>query len=281
MRTEAEFQVLRARLKAFYERTLTDGQQSFFSVRAGILEPTSMGRHWLAEHLKVYAKLLALTPHEKLLDVGCGEGYYTTALAQEAGQAVGLDMSYSVLELLTRLKTFHPEQLSGANSDVEKLPLASESFDKALCSHVLEHVLDDRAVLNEIHRVLKPGGVAVLGVPLKYSIQHRLIWGAIGIGRAVLKPGKKGTPRVPPGQLDVALVGKQAHIRHYSVDAFRTLVESCHLQIENLYGMWFHDPRNWFVHFTQPNPIAYSLGTRISKYFPQTGAALVVKARKV
>jgi SAM-dependent methyltransferase len=51
------------------------------------------------------------------------------------------------------------------NLDITALPLRDGAFDVVLCSHVLEHVPDDRAAMREIHRVLKPGGWAVLMVP--------------------------------------------------------------------------------------------------------------------
>ncbi len=47
------------------------------------------------------------------------------------------------------------------------LGLASEHFDCIYCSHVLEHIHDDRTAMGELFRVLKPGGWAVLQVPLK------------------------------------------------------------------------------------------------------------------
>ena len=49
--------------------------------------------------------------------------------------------------------------------NIEKLALADQSFDVVICSHVLEHV-DDRQALREIHRVLRPGGRAILMVPI-------------------------------------------------------------------------------------------------------------------
>lgn len=49
--------------------------------------------------------------------------------------------------------------------NIEKLELADNSFDRVVCSHVLEHV-DDRAALGELYRVLRPGGIAVLMVPI-------------------------------------------------------------------------------------------------------------------
>jgi SAM-dependent methyltransferase len=49
--------------------------------------------------------------------------------------------------------------------NIEELDLDSDSFDTVLCSHVLEHV-DDRKALAELNRVLRPGGLAILAVPI-------------------------------------------------------------------------------------------------------------------
>jgi SAM-dependent methyltransferase len=50
--------------------------------------------------------------------------------------------------------------------DVTRLPFDSESFDAICCSHVLEHVVDDAAAMGELRRVLRPGGWAILQVPV-------------------------------------------------------------------------------------------------------------------
>ena len=50
--------------------------------------------------------------------------------------------------------------------DITRLELADNSFDAILCSHVLEHVEDDGAAMGELHRVLAPGGWAIVMVPL-------------------------------------------------------------------------------------------------------------------
>lgn len=51
--------------------------------------------------------------------------------------------------------------------DAAAIPFEANVFDLVLCVHVLEHIDDDRAVMAELHRVLKPGGVAVVSVPLR------------------------------------------------------------------------------------------------------------------
>ncbi|UCC24405.1 MAG: class I SAM-dependent methyltransferase [Gemmatimonadales bacterium] len=50
--------------------------------------------------------------------------------------------------------------------DATRIPLQSGSVDATLCIHTLEHIEDDRAAMGELHRVLRPGGWAVVSVPL-------------------------------------------------------------------------------------------------------------------
>ncbi len=54
-------------------------------------------------------------------------------------------------------------------ADITNMPFKDNSFDVVLCNHVLEHIVDDIRAMREIHRMLKPGGWAILQVPLDYS----------------------------------------------------------------------------------------------------------------
>jgi SAM-dependent methyltransferase len=56
--------------------------------------------------------------------------------------------------------------------DVTEMGFATDSFDVILCSHVLEHIPDDAAAMAEFLRVLKPGGWAMLQVPLDETREH-------------------------------------------------------------------------------------------------------------
>ena len=55
--------------------------------------------------------------------------------------------------------------LADVKGDITDLPFADDSYDLIVCLHVLEHVQDDRKAISELHRVLRPGGKAVIQVP--------------------------------------------------------------------------------------------------------------------
>ncbi|MEO5924520.1 MAG: methyltransferase domain-containing protein [Bryobacteraceae bacterium] len=58
------------------------------------------------------------------------------------------------------------------NMDITRLAIPNDTFDAILCSHVLEHIPDDAAAMRELHRVLKPNGLAILQVPLDMQREH-------------------------------------------------------------------------------------------------------------
>jgi ubiquinone/menaquinone biosynthesis C-methylase UbiE len=103
-----------------------------------------------------------------VLDVGVGGSGYTVIEAARTGStAVGCDLS---LEGLRSAGSFAAaEGVAGRTlwvcCSAEKLPFAPASFASALAIAVLEHVPDDRAALNELARVLRPGGRAWVTVP--------------------------------------------------------------------------------------------------------------------
>jgi ubiquinone/menaquinone biosynthesis C-methylase UbiE len=103
---------------------------------------------------------LRVRPGERVLDVGCGPGFYCAELAEEvgpAGSVVGVDGSEAMLALARR----RCEGLANVElraADATALGVADADFDAALCVQVLEYVADTRAGLAQLHRALKPGG---------------------------------------------------------------------------------------------------------------------------
>lgn len=57
------------------------------------------------------------------------------------------------------------------NIDLTQIDIADDTFDAILCSHVLEHIPDDAKAMKELYRVLKPGGWAILQVPLNPELE--------------------------------------------------------------------------------------------------------------
>lgn len=62
--------------------------------------------------------------------------------------------------------------LADIKFDLHDIPLEDNLFDVVLCNHVLEHVADDHQCMKELYRVMKPGGFAILQVPIDYSREH-------------------------------------------------------------------------------------------------------------
>lgn len=115
---------------------------------------------------------LRLNKGDRILDLGCGEGRHVISAYLEAEvDAIGIDLCLKDLKL-TREK-FEPFREMGnknklfalASANALQLPFADNTFDKVICSEVLEHIPDYESALVEIKRVLKPGGQFCASVP--------------------------------------------------------------------------------------------------------------------
>jgi SAM-dependent methyltransferase len=105
---------------------------------------------------------LELADGRRILDCGCGMGFYLLAMSRlRQVELYGVDSDQRRLAQAGALGT--GAQL--AEADATQLPFPDEWFDAVLLSEVLEHVPDDAAALAEIRRVLRPGGVLAISVP--------------------------------------------------------------------------------------------------------------------
>ncbi|MFN8532144.1 MAG: class I SAM-dependent methyltransferase [Dehalococcoidia bacterium] len=94
----------------------------------------------------------------RVLDVGCGAGNMRHHLA-EYGDVIGFDPHRGALAVAQQ------RDCEVVQADAATLPFADESFDLVAALDVIEHCDDDFAVLLELHRVLRPGGLLAVTVP--------------------------------------------------------------------------------------------------------------------
>lgn len=101
---------------------------------------------------------------DKVLDVGCGRGFYLNAISQlyPRAEVTGVDSNLKYIE--TAKKITKGKVILG---DATKLPFPDNYFDRIICSEVLEHIANDNLAISEIHRVLKRRGEAFISVPNK------------------------------------------------------------------------------------------------------------------
>jgi len=99
----------------------------------------------------------AEAPRGRLLDLACGTGDIALSLADGSRQVVGLDLTTEMLTLARR-RSAMPAWIAG---DMTRLPFATASFDAVTTSYGLRNVPSLDAALDEIARVLRPGGLFV------------------------------------------------------------------------------------------------------------------------
>ncbi len=103
---------------------------------------------------------LAASAGERILDVGCGPGFYVAEILEQVGpggSVVGIDASPQMLEVAARRCQGH-DNVAFHEGDATKLPVDDAGFDAAISVQVLEYVADTAAALGEFHRALRPGG---------------------------------------------------------------------------------------------------------------------------
>jgi len=74
------------------------------------------------------------------------------------------NLDYTTADLVSPIADMH--------IDIMQIPLPGDSYDLIFCNHVLEHVDNDILAMKEIYRVLKPGGWAILQVPINYNYMY-------------------------------------------------------------------------------------------------------------
>lgn len=118
---------------------------------------------------KTFLQMFQPTYGDKILDVGCGLGYFSNLLSNKNESVDGIDIDEKCIK-------YCQKYMKGRYTvgDIHKLPYSNDYYDKALCTEVLEHVNHNERILAEIYRVLKKGGILVASVPCSEGIFGQL-----------------------------------------------------------------------------------------------------------
>ena len=170
---------------------------------------------WIEQRrLQIIEEMVAEDPGHRILEIGSGGGHVLRMFRRARLTAV--DVSDSFLD--TARRNLAGYDVTFIKGEVQKLRLPAHSFDRIICTEVLEHTQEPEAILAEIGRLLDPGGRAVITVPndrlinvLKAAVRRSPVGWALG-------------DRIQWG-------GEHFHLHQWRPDEFQALL-SRHLTVE-------------------------------------------------
>jgi SAM-dependent methyltransferase len=148
-------------------------------------------RDIITRSLARYHAVLGYTTGQ-VLDIGCGRGYGFDVLSAHSSSQTGVDISLPFLSAAQR--TYRGVAFAQATG--EHLPFRSGSFDTAIAFEVIEHLQDDKGFLEDLLRLVRPGGTVAISTP------NRLV--SSGASKKPLNP---------------------FHVREYSIEEFEGLLQ--------------------------------------------------------
>jgi SAM-dependent methyltransferase len=166
---------------------------------------------------------------QKVLEIGVGNGSHAQLLATYARDFTGIDLTdYGVKSTTERMKVFGLDKAKILQMNAEDLQFEANSFDFVWSWGVIHHSANPRRILQEINRVLKPGGT------FKAMVYYRSFWSyyafglLAGIGKGYFFKGNSFHESVQK-------ITDGAIARYYAPQEWRGELETAGLKVENLH----------------------------------------------
>ena len=185
--------------------------------------------------------------NQDILEIGVGLGSDHLRFARNGNRMTALDLSREHLRHTRRHLALEGLSTDAVYGDAESIPFNDESFDTGYSFGVLHHTTNIESALSEIHRVLRPGGTAIIGGYHRHSwffwIQTMLVNGVLEFGLA-----RKGYRRLM-SEIEYRKESSTANplVKGYSRKQVRTLlqpfaglvVRPCHVEPSHFYRLRF------------------------------------------
>ena len=201
----------------------------------------------------VLLDFLELKSGQKILDCGCGEGFYTMLLSNLGDfQITAFDLQAELLEKAA-MWLRNQKNVTFRNGDIaEGLPFEDGSFDRIIFSEVLEHLDDDTGALIELRRVLVRGGILAVSVPNR---NYPFFWDPLNWTR-----GHLGLGHFNPGNMILGGIWSRDHRRLYEVSDIENLTRRSGFEVLET---------RIITHYCVPfNYLILHLGKRLSMKLP-------------
>lgn len=214
------------------------------------------------------------TKGDRILDIGCGRAVDAIKAAQKGGKPVGLEPSQIMLNHSKKCIAESSKEVTLVQGIGEHLPFKKNSFDWVMCKGALDHFFDPSQAIEEISRVLKPEGKAVISIANFESLGHRLGRNTHRLTKFLPKkePHKRQAWETPPD-----------HSYRFDYPLIKRVVSS-HLEIEESSGISFlwGTPLWDRILSTLPERIAFFiLGTldKLARRIPSMSDVVLIKCR--
>jgi 2-polyprenyl-3-methyl-5-hydroxy-6-metoxy-1,4-benzoquinol methylase len=180
-----------------------------------LLDGPPVQRFWHRSKLDLLDWIFPVRNGDDVLEVGAGSGVFADAMASRGARVVAIDANDSAIDYA--VSTFARPGLTFLKGYLDELRFEPQSFDKATCLEVIEHVYPDqvRALLSSLMRILRPGGRLLLTTP-----NYRGLWPFVEWTADRFSPAAK--------------MDAEQHVTHFHRKRLADFVRAAGFEIEKL-----------------------------------------------